>query len=71
MAIHVDTVASVRVVPDLSAFTQADLDDVAQILGRHVYGDGGPAAEGELKSLSACSLAAADLLEHFWIVPKA
>ena len=58
MAITIDTVASVRVVPDLSAFTQASEDDIGDVVTA-VLGD-----------VVLGHLAAQALLEHFWIVPK-
>ena len=60
MAIHVDTVASVRVVPDLSAFTQAEGIDIADV-AYNVLGAIDP---------DTLQLLADALLEHFWIVQK-
>lgn len=60
MAITVDTVASVRVVPDLSAFTQAEGVDIADV----AYSALGAVGPDDLQLLADA------LLEHFWIVPK-
>lgn len=61
MAITIDTVANVKVLPDLSAFAQAEPADVAESIRK---------LAGTRIDDYEIELIAGMLLEHFWIVPR-
>ena len=57
MAITVETIAEVKICPDLSAFVQADGMDIASVIA-------------DASGRSVDNLVYEALLEHFWIIPK-